>query len=197
MTIVSHSRIPDPETKKQADKVEILGEAWDDTLGGRQFDYEIVEILVDKFNKLPARKNKPDIRANAKAMRRFLEKAEEVKCKLSATKSINVFLDNLADYVLLTDSVNREEFDPRLVKFQQRINNTINEALKDSNLKLSEINDIELIGGGLRPPKIFEIISLGLNNSKTNQKLNPEEAISFVLAFWPRVFHDLLKSDQL
>lgn len=99
VTIISHSKVTDPDTKKIVDKIEIIGEAWDETLGGRQFDYEMAETIADKFNALPARKGKPDIRGNAKAMRRILEKSEEIKEKLSAGKFMNLFLDNLADSV--------------------------------------------------------------------------------------------------
>ncbi len=101
VSIVTHSKGVDPETKKPADKVEIVGEAWDTTLGGRQFDYELAEVMADKFNALPARKGKPDVRTNAKAMRRLLDKAEDVKEKLSASKVFKVYLDSLLDYVSL------------------------------------------------------------------------------------------------
>ncbi len=104
VSVVLHSKTTDPESKKAADKVEIMGEAWDNTLGGRQFDYELAEIIADKFNALPARKGKPDIRTNAKAMRRILDKAEDVKEKLSASKFYKVYLDSLADYVTLSVS---------------------------------------------------------------------------------------------
>jgi molecular chaperone DnaK (HSP70) len=102
VTIVSHSKVTDPDTKKLADRIEIIGEAWDDTFGGRQFDYEVVDLMADTFNGLPARKGKADIKLNAKAMRRILEKAEDLKEKMSAGKLIRVFIDNLADYVSYT-----------------------------------------------------------------------------------------------
>ena len=102
VTIVQHSKVIDSETKKTADKVEIIGEAWDLTLGGRQFDFEMAEIMADKFNALPARKGKLDVRKNAKAMRRLIDKAEEVKVKLSAGKFLKFHLDSLLDYVSLS-----------------------------------------------------------------------------------------------
>ncbi len=84
---------------KKADSVQVIGEAWDDSMGSRLFDFQLAELVADKFNELPARKGKPDIRSNQKAMRRIIDKAEDIKERLSASKFFRLRMDNLADYV--------------------------------------------------------------------------------------------------
>jgi len=183
VTIIKHSKEIDSETKKPADKIEIVGEAWDETMGGRQFDFEMFEILADRFNALPARKNKPDVRKNPKAVRRLMAAAEDYKEKLSAGKTYRIYIDSLLDYVSLADELNREEFEQRLEKFRPRITAVIQAAIQDSKLSYSDIDDVELIGSAHRVPIVKTIISDALKDLKPNQRLNQEEAMSFGAGF--------------
>lgn len=75
----------------------------------------------------------------------------------------------------------REEFEEELPPFKARIELVINKALKEANLKLEDIDDIELMGGALRVPKILEYIQELLGN--VNQRLNLDEAASFGAGF--------------
>ena len=182
-TLIKHTRGTNTETKKPFEKLEILGEAWDKTLGGRQFDYEMVELLADKFNELPARKGKPDIRENPKAMRRILAAAEDYKVKLTAAKFLKIYIDSLADYVNLVGEITREEYEPRLEKYKPRILNVINEVFRDAGKNITDVDSVELIGSGLRIPLIMDFITEAFNGTKPNQRLNQEEAISFGSGF--------------
>lgn len=101
VTIIKQSEINDTKASKNINSLQIIGQAWDDFLGGRQFDFIISELIADKFNEHPARKGKPDVRLNKKAMRRIIEKSENLKEKLSASKYVRVQLDNLADGISL------------------------------------------------------------------------------------------------
>eukprot|EP01022_Parablepharisma_sp_SALTPOND_P008074 TRINITY_DN135161_c0_g1_i1.p1 TRINITY_DN135161_c0_g1~~TRINITY_DN135161_c0_g1_i1.p1 ORF type:complete len:863 (-),score=125.78 TRINITY_DN135161_c0_g1_i1:1816-4404(-) len=183
VSLVRHSKEMDSETKKLADKVEIIGEAWDQTLGGKQFDYEMVEVLADKFNALPARKGKVDVRTNPKAVRRLLANAEDLKEKLSAAKFMKIYVDSLLDYVSLTGEVTREEFEKRLIKFKPRVEAVIKVALKDAKMDLKDVDEVELVGSALRVPIIKDMISNALKDNKPNQRLNQEEAMSFGAGF--------------
>jgi len=171
VSVVKHTQEISEETKKLADKVEVLGEAWDTTLGGRQFDYEVAKILENKFNKS----------MNSKAKRKLLASAEDIKEKLSAVKFIDVFIDKLANNKDLEDKVLRSEFEARLEKYEERIRRVIELALEDSNI--TEIDDIELLGGGLRVPFIKSVITKSFNDSTLNQRLNLDEAMSFGAGF--------------
>lgn len=110
VTIVNYSQEIESVSQKLTEKLEIIGEAVDYTLGGRQFDYELAEVLAAKFNDLPIRKNKPDVRTNPKAMRKILEKAEELKEKLSATKTLRIYIDNLVETISLSVYIIQNNF---------------------------------------------------------------------------------------
>lgn len=70
VTVARFSAVTD-EKGKDYEHVEILSEAWDSSLGGQEFDKIVVNMLVDKFNALPEREGKADVRTNAKAMKRL------------------------------------------------------------------------------------------------------------------------------
>lgn len=101
VSIIKQYEVLDKKTNKTIDAVRVLGEAWDELLGGRLFDLIITDIIIDKFDKLPKRQGKPSLRehSNKKGIRRILRKAEEIKEKLSAAKFMKVFIDNVVDYV--------------------------------------------------------------------------------------------------
>jgi hypoxia up-regulated 1 len=171
------------EDKKVVERITTIGEAWDKTLGGRQFDYEVVEMLADKFNSLPERKGKTDIRRNEKAMRKLLAAAEDYKQKFTAAKLLKVYVDNLENYVNLVGEIIREDFEYRIAKYEPRVIRVINEAFKDANITFQDLDAIELIGSGLRVPLIMDMIVKGLNGTKPGQRLNQEEAMSFGSGF--------------
>eukprot|EP00826_Nyctotherus_ovalis_P051804 TRINITY_DN6494_c0_g1_i2.p1 TRINITY_DN6494_c0_g1~~TRINITY_DN6494_c0_g1_i2.p1 ORF type:complete len:527 (-),score=158.16 TRINITY_DN6494_c0_g1_i2:578-2158(-) len=183
VSLMKHFKENSTETQKVVDKIEVMGEAWDKTLGGRQFDYEVAELLADKFNALPQRKGKKDIRENKKAMRKLLAAAEGYKEKLTAAKFLKVYVDNLEDYVDLVVEITREEFEKRVSKFEPRVARVINEAIKDANVQLPDVDAIELVGSGLRVPLVMDMIVRALNGTKPSQRLNQEEAISFGSGF--------------
>jgi len=182
VSIMKHQKGTD-EDKKGIERILVIGEAWDKTLGGRQFDYEIVEVLANKFNSLPERKGKIDIRRNEKAMRKLLAAAEDYKQKLTAAKLLKVYIDNLEDYVNLVCEITREDFESRIAKYEPRVIRVINEAFKDANMTLQNIDSIELVGSGLRVPLVMDMIVKGLNGTKPGQRLNQEEAMSFGSGF--------------
>lgn len=93
VTIVKHYQ--EVNKAKIKNKMGIVGEAWDSSLGGRQFDFDLADIIAEKFNNLPKRKGKDDIRKSSKAMQKILAKAEALKEKLSAIKTIKVEIEHL------------------------------------------------------------------------------------------------------
>lgn len=70
VTIARYSVVKD-EKNKEFEHVEILAESFDAKLGGQHFDQVLVDILVDRFNSLPERKGKPDVRTNVRAIKRL------------------------------------------------------------------------------------------------------------------------------
>ena len=86
VSLVRYSAINDSVANKSYEHIEILAEAYDRELGGTDFDLVLLNILADRFNALKERQGKPDIRENARAMKRLLKEVVKVKDILSANK---------------------------------------------------------------------------------------------------------------
>ena len=91
--------------KKSSPYAHIIGEANDKTLGVKELDNVIVNILADKFNALKERQGKPDVRTNVRVVKRLFKDAVKIKEILSANKAASVKVPELLDYVTLQFSL--------------------------------------------------------------------------------------------
>jgi molecular chaperone DnaK (HSP70) len=128
VSIVRYSNIN--HTKgKTAPYMEILSEAYDKELGSSDIDLNIVNILADRFNALPEREGKVDIRTNVRAIKRLLKDSRKIKEILSANKASSVKIPELADYVTLKFNLKRTEVEEASSEFYSKINKPIEDAL--------------------------------------------------------------------
>ena len=111
VSVVRYSAVVDSKTNKTVEMVEILSEAYDETLGGVGFDHCLVKILTDEFNAMPERAGKQDVRENARAMRRLYKESGKIKDVLSANKITDVKVPELLDYVTLKFKLDRETYE--------------------------------------------------------------------------------------
>lgn len=86
--------------------------------------------MADKFNSLPERQGKPDVRENQRAVRRLFKDAVKIKEILSANKFASVKVPELLDYVTLKFNLEREEFETAAASFFSRVKDPINSALE-------------------------------------------------------------------
>lgn len=129
VSVVRYSAVTDGKTDKTHEYVEIMGEAFDETLGGKEFDHVLVSILADEFNGMKERQGKPDIRENKRAMRRLYKEIGKTKDVLSANKITDVKVSELADYVTLFFKLNRETFEEKSAHLFERVSKPIEAAL--------------------------------------------------------------------
>jgi hypoxia up-regulated 1 len=139
VTIARYSSVLEEDKKKPVEQIEILAETYDSTLGGNEWDHVLVQILVDKFNNLPERKGKADVRENPRAMKRLYKEAINVKDILSANKIADVKVPELVDYVTLRTIVSRQEFEEKSEHLFSRVAKPVSEALAKAGLTTSDI----------------------------------------------------------
>ena len=182
VSVVRYSAITEEKSNKTYEHVEVLGEAWDKQLGGEDLDLVLVNMLADRFNAMKERQGKADIRLNEKAMKRLQKDAVKMKDVLSANKQYNAKLIDLADYVSLITTVKRIEFEEQASGFFARIMAPVEEALKKAGVTMEDIDVVELLGGGIRVPKVQEILQKQLGK-ELSVHLNGDEAMCFGSAF--------------
>ena len=104
------------------------------------FDHALVNILADEFNGMKERQGKPDIRENARAMRRLYKESGKIKDVLSANRVVDVKVAELADYVTLQFKINREQYEEACDHLFKRVENPIKQALDEAGLTVEDID---------------------------------------------------------
>jgi hypoxia up-regulated 1 len=140
-------------------------------------------MMVDAFNAMPERKGKASVRTNEKAMKRLFKEAVKVKDILSANKVADVKVPELLDYVTLRTVLERSDFEQNSKHLLDRISRPVEDALSIAGLSLSEIDQVEILGGGLRIPRVHELIKTATNKHELMVHLNGDEAMCFGAAF--------------
>lgn len=189
---------------KSIPSLEVLGKTWDTTLGGDAFDHIIVEMLVDHFNdkwRIHTKDNTKDVRTIPRAMTKIRLQANKVKHVLSANSEIPVHVDSVHDDLSIAFSIKREEFEQKMIEMNmiQRSIQPVIDVLIAANKTVNHLYATELLGGGMRIPKIqLELqkylndhfdskIATTLNNTNTEQVLgmhiNADESFALGAAF--------------
>ena len=140
-------------------------------------------MMVDAFNAMPERKGKPDVRSDDKAMKRLFKESIKVKDILSANKVADIKVPELLDYVTLRFLMERTEFERKSAHILDKVSIPVNEALDRAGLTIDNIDQVEILGGGLRVPRVLDLIKQAVNNKELMVHLNGDEAMCFGSAF--------------
>lgn len=154
---------------------EVKATAGDTHLGGEDFDSRLVNFLADEFK----RKHKKDLSTNSKALRRLRTAAERAKRTLSSSTEANIEIDALYEGIDFFSRVSRARFEELNSDLFRVTLLPVEKALKDAKLEKSSINDIVLVGGSTRIPKIQSLLQSFFNGKKLNLSINPDEAVAF------------------
>jgi heat shock protein 1/8 len=154
---------------------EVKATGGDTRLGGEDIDNTLVTYFANEFNK----KYKVDMKTSAKAMRRLKTSCESAKRTLSSANVAKIEVDSLFDGNDFSTSLTRAKFENLCNDIFQRTMAPVEQVLKDSKLSKSEINEIVLVGGSTRIPKIQELLSSFFNGKELNKSINPDEAVAY------------------
>ena len=149
----------------------------DTHLGGDDFDQKVIDWLVTEFKKDQA----IDLAKDPMALQRLKEAAEKAKIELSGTTSTDINLPFItADQTgpkHLNYQLTRAKFEQLVDDLVQRTLEPMKKALADANLKPSEIDEVLLVGGSTRMPKVQEIVK-GFFGKEPNKGVNPDEVVA-------------------
>jgi heat shock protein 1/8 len=154
---------------------EVKATGGDTRLGGEDIDNTLVTHFANEFN----RKYKVDMTTSAKAMRRLKTACESAKRTLSSASIATIEIDSLFESNDFSTSLTRAKFENLCNDIFQRTMTPVEQVLKDSKLAKSEIDEIVLVGGSTRIPKIQELLSSFFNGKELNKSINPDEAVAY------------------
>ena len=157
---------------------EVLSTNGDTFLGGEDFDLQIMNYLVDTFKK----EQGIDLKQDVMALQRLKEAAEKAKIELSSTMQTDINLpyitmDNTGPKHL-NIKLTRAKFEELVGDLVKRTIKPVEQAIKDSGLSKSEIDDVVLVGGQTRMPLVQETLSKFFDGKELRKDVNPDEAVS-------------------
>ena len=144
-------------------------------LGGEDFDNRLVEYCAGEFR----RKTGIDIKSNAKALRRVRASAEKAKRALSAATQATVDIDALMEGEDLNVVITRSKFEDLCMDLFKKCMPPLENVLKDAKMSKSQIDEVVLVGGSTRIPKIQQMVQEFFNGKEPNKGINPDEAVAY------------------
>ena len=156
---------------------EVISTNGDSHLGGEDFDQAIVNWLVDEFKKQEG----ADVSGDSMAMQRLKEAAEKAKIELSTSMSTEINLPYLMPVngtpKHLVVTLTRAKFEQLIEPLYNKLVNLCSEALKLSKLDAKEIDEVILVGGSTRIPKVVEAAK-SVFGKEPSKAVNPDEAVA-------------------
>lgn len=156
---------------------EVKSTAGDTHLGGEDFDNEMVTFCVKDFN----RKNKGSsgLEENKRALRRLKTACELAKRTLSSSASATIEVDSLHEGIDFNMNISRARFEEICSSLISRCIAPVDRALKDAKLSKDKIDEIVLVGGSTRIPKIQKLLSDYFNGKELCKSINPDECVAY------------------
>jgi len=142
---------------------------------GEDIDNILVNHFTTEFNK----KYNVDMTKNAKSMRRLRTACEIAKRTLSTATVAKIEVDSLYDGNDFSSSLTRAKYESLCDKIFRETLEPLDQVLKDANMQKSDINDIVLVGGSTRIPRIQELLSQYFDGKELNKSINPDEAVAY------------------
>src|SRR3989344_4263225 len=157
--------------------IEVKSTNGDTFLGGEDFDLQILDYLADEFKK----ENGIDLRKDKIALQRLKAAAEKAKCELSSSVETEINLPFITADASgpkhLNVKLTRSKLESLVSNLIDRVVEPCQKAIKDSKLKLSEIDEVVLVGGMTRMPKVQEKVK-EIFGKAPHKGVNPDEVVA-------------------
>jgi molecular chaperone DnaK len=158
--------------------VEVLSTNGDTHLGGDDFDEQLINFVADRFKN----ENGIDLRKDPMALQRLREAAEKAKKELSQQPTTDINLPFItADQTgakHLQMNVTRAEFERLIDPLVERCRKPVEQALRDAKLSPKDIDEVVLVGGSTRVPKVVDFVRQQFGGKEPHKGVNPDEVVS-------------------
>lgn len=153
---------------------EVLATAGDTHLGGEDFDNRVIDFLVKQYKK----KTGTDVTSNLRALGKLKREVEKAKRTLSSQQSTRIEIEAFENGNDFSETLTRAKFEELNMDLFRKTMKPVEQVLKDANLKKEDIDEIVLVGGSTRIPKVQQLLKeyFGKEPSKG---INPDEAVAY------------------
>lgn len=154
---------------------EVKSTAGDTHLGGEDFDNRLVAHFSEEFK----RKYKKDLTGNPRALRRLRTACERAKRTLSSAAQTSLEIDSLFEGIDFYTSITRARFEELCADLFRSTLEPVEKVIRDAKLDKSTVNEIVLVGGSTRIPKVQKLVSDFFGGKEPNKSINPDEAVAY------------------
>ena len=153
---------------------EVLATAGDTHLGGEDFDNRVIDYFTKQYKK----KTGTDVTKNLKALGKLKREVEKAKRTLSSQQSTRLEIESFEGGNDFSETLTRAKFEELNMDLFRKTMKPVEQVLKDANLKKEDIDEIVLVGGSTRIPKVQQLLKeyFGKEPSKG---INPDEAVAY------------------
>jgi L1 cell adhesion molecule like protein len=154
---------------------EVKATSGDTHLGGEDFDANLMQYFAAEFK----RKNKQDPRESKKAMAKLKKECEKVKRSLSSSTQAHLEIDSLYEGIDFNSTITRAKFEQLNLALFQKCLKSVEQVLMDSKVSKAQIDEIVLVGGTTRIPKMQQLLSDFFGGKVLCNSINPDEAVAY------------------
>merc|ERR1719515_347399 len=154
---------------------EVLATNGDTHLGGEDFDQRVMQYFI----KMMKKKSNTDISGDKRALQKLRKEVERVKRALSSQQQARLEIEDLAEGFDFSETLTRARFEELNNDLFKKTLGPVGRVLEDSDLSKSEIDEIVLVGGSTRIPKVQQLISEYFGGKEPSKGINPDEAVAY------------------
>jgi len=155
---------------------EVVATAGDTHLGGEDFDQRLTEHFCKIFKK---KNNGVDIKKDPRAFQKLRTEVEKAKRDLSSVHQVKVSIEGIMDGIDFSETITRARFEELCADLFKKTLQPVGQVLDDSGMKKTEIDEVVLVGGSTRIPKVQQLIKDFFNGKEPNRGINPDEAVAY------------------
>ncbi|HSX49299.1 MAG TPA: molecular chaperone DnaK [Candidatus Saccharimonadales bacterium] len=165
------------EIGESGELIEVKATNGDTHLGGDDFDAKIVDFICEEFKK----ENGVDLKKDPQALQRVRDAAEKAKIELSAAEEVEINQPYITQHdgqpLHLTMKLTRAKLESLVDDLIQKTMKPVEACLKDAKLDAHDINEVVLVGGMTRMPKVIEVVK-SFFGKEPNKSVNPDEVVA-------------------
>lgn len=154
---------------------EVVATNGDTHLGGEDFDQRV----MDHFFKLYKKKKGKDVRKDNRAVQKLRREVEKAKRALSSSHQIRIEIESFFEGEDFSETLTRAKFEELNMDLFKSTMKPVQKVIEDSGLQKKEIDEIVLVGGSTRIPKIQQLVKEFFNGKEPSRGINPDEAVAY------------------
>merc|ERR1712038_700035 len=154
---------------------EVLATNGDTHLGGEDFDQRVMQFFI----KMMKKKSSIDISGDKRALQKLRKEVERVKRALSSQQQARLEIEDLAEGFDLSETLTRARFEELNADLFKKTLGPVGTVLDDADVEKGEVDEIVLVGGSTRIPKVQSLISEYFGGKEPSKGINPDEAVAY------------------